>query len=159
MSIGSNLSPYVLDKVSERGLLQNANPSVCCFPLNFPVWIYTRLYLLQIFYAYGFGATLREQGSPISHCFPLNFDWADPGLCGVEEVIAAYQNVLTKVDLYGPTNFGEILDEVLKQAEAGINTTPLCYQVYTTVKFGSAQALKIYIVALDPGYSHGRRLM
>ena len=47
--------------------------------------------------------------SRATHCFALNGDIFNPDCNGIYGVEQAYQNCLTKVKLYGPTHFSEII--------------------------------------------------
>jgi len=57
---------------------------------------------------YGFGARLPPDWET-SHCFPLTGDPASPHVEGIDGIMAAYKSALKNVQLYGPTNFSEIL--------------------------------------------------
>eukprot|EP01135_Chromosphaera_perkinsii_P010266 Nk52_evm8s2085 gene=Nk52_evmTU8s2085 len=61
--------------------------------------------------AYGFGANMPQHflGGGVSHCFPLTGDPNNHDVVGVQGLIEAYHRVLNTVQLYGPTNFAEIL--------------------------------------------------
>lgn len=50
--------------------------------------------------AFGFGAQLPD--GTVSQCFALNFNEAAPEVSGVSGLLAAYQNALSTVRLYGP---------------------------------------------------------
>ena len=49
-----------------------------------------------------------------SHCFALNGNILSPECNQLKGVLSAYYNSLQKVELYGPTNFSEILGLVNK---------------------------------------------
>ncbi|XP_053355284.1 copine-9-like [Clarias gariepinus] len=70
----------------------------------------------KLFPAYGFGAKLPPDGK-ISHAFPLNGNSEDPNCVGIEEVLEAYFQSLRKVQLYGPTNFAPVINQVARVAE------------------------------------------
>ncbi|XP_041824477.1 copine-3-like isoform X3 [Melanotaenia boesemani] len=81
----------------------------------------------KMFPAFGFGAQLPPTWQ-VSHEFPINFKPSDPFCAGVEGVVAAYQQCLSQVKLYGPTNFAPIINHVahfgrqaLQQQSASIN--------------------------------------
>lgn len=64
----------------------------------------------QMFPVYGFGGQVPyNPDGKASHCFALNGDIYKPEVAGVEGVLQAYYNSLTKVQLYGPTNFSPVL--------------------------------------------------
>lgn len=62
-----------------------------------------------MFSAFGFGARLPngniQAQDSASHIFALNGDIFKPACHGVEGVLRAYYNAVSKVQLYGPTNF------------------------------------------------------
>lgn len=67
--------------------------------------------------AYGFGAQVPPAKGRASHCFALNGDIFAPECNALEGVVQAYQNALSKVALYGPTHFSEILAEINGRCE------------------------------------------
>ncbi|KAF7711588.1 copine-9-like isoform X1 [Silurus meridionalis] len=70
----------------------------------------------KLFPAYGFGAKLPPDGK-ISHAFPLNGNSENPNCVGIEEVLEAYFQSLRKVQLYGPTNFAPVINQVARAAQ------------------------------------------
>lgn len=58
----------------------------------------------------GFGAAIPPISNRADHCFALNGDIFNPECDGMEGVIDAYKNAIKKVELYGPTHFGSILE-------------------------------------------------
>ncbi|KAK3574867.1 hypothetical protein QTP86_018328 [Hemibagrus guttatus] len=70
----------------------------------------------KLFPAYGFGAKLPPDGK-ISHAFPLNGNNESPNCVGIEEVLEAYFQSLRKVQLYGPTNFAPVINQVARAAQ------------------------------------------
>ena len=44
-----------------------------------------------------------------SHLFALNGDIFNPEVVGIQGVINAYQNAIQRAELYGPTNFAEVI--------------------------------------------------
>ncbi|KAJ3037771.1 Copine-8, partial [Rhizophlyctis rosea] len=58
---------------------------------------------------YGFGAH-PVRGKAVSHDFPLTYDAAHPEVSGIQGVLSAYSNALSKVVLNGPTNFAPIIE-------------------------------------------------
>lgn len=60
----------------------------------------------------GFGAAIPPYNQNANHCFALNGNIFDPEVDGIENVIEVYKNAITKVELYGPTNFSPILNLV-----------------------------------------------
>ncbi|XP_066554476.1 copine-9 [Amia ocellicauda] len=69
----------------------------------------------KLFPAYGFGAKLPPDGK-ISHAFPLNGDNENPNCIGIEGVLEAYFQSLRTVQLYGPTNFAPVINQVARSA-------------------------------------------
>ncbi|NXG67527.1 CPNE9 protein, partial [Hemiprocne comata] len=65
----------------------------------------------KLFPAYGFGAKLPPDGK-ISHQFPLNNNVDNPSCAGIEGVLECYLQSLRTVQLYGPTNFAPVINQV-----------------------------------------------
>ncbi|CAG8512474.1 11886_t:CDS:10 [Ambispora gerdemannii] len=57
---------------------------------------------------YGFGGKF---GGVLSHAYPLNGDFKNPEVKGVEGILAAYLQTINNVELYGPTNFSPIIKQ------------------------------------------------
>ena len=64
----------------------------------------------------GFGAKIPPTTHRASHCFAVNGDIFDPECDGIEGVIDSYKNALSKVSLYGPTHFSEVLKLIVDMA-------------------------------------------
>uniref|UniRef100_A0A8I3WPG4 C2 domain-containing protein n=1 Tax=Callithrix jacchus TaxID=9483 RepID=A0A8I3WPG4_CALJA len=69
----------------------------------------------KLFPAYGFGAKLPPEGR-ISHQFPLNNNDEDPNCAGIEGVLESYFQSLHTVQLYGPTYFAPVINQVARAA-------------------------------------------
>uniref|UniRef100_A0A3Q3T2V0 Copine family member 9 n=1 Tax=Mastacembelus armatus TaxID=205130 RepID=A0A3Q3T2V0_9TELE len=69
----------------------------------------------KLFPAYGFGAKLPPDGK-ISHAFPLNSNPENPNCVGIDGVLEAYFQSLRTVQLYGPTNFAPVINQVARCA-------------------------------------------
>ncbi|XP_073448095.1 copine-9 [Aquarana catesbeiana] len=69
----------------------------------------------KLFPAYGFGAKIPPDGK-ISHEFPLNGDMDNPNCVGIQGVLEAYFKSLRTVQLYGPTNFAPVINQVASAA-------------------------------------------
>nr|XP_006001272.1 PREDICTED: copine-9 [Latimeria chalumnae] len=69
----------------------------------------------KLFPAYGFGAKIPPDGR-ISHEFPLNGDHKNTNCNGIEGVLEAYYQSLRTVQLYGPTNFAPVINQVARSA-------------------------------------------
>uniref|UniRef100_A0A673ZV76 Copine-9-like n=1 Tax=Salmo trutta TaxID=8032 RepID=A0A673ZV76_SALTR len=70
----------------------------------------------KLFPAYGFGAKLPPDGK-ISHAFPLSGDNENPNCVGIEGVLEAYFQSIRTVQLYGPTNFSPVINQVARSAQ------------------------------------------
>ncbi|XP_072316879.1 copine-4-like isoform X1 [Eucyclogobius newberryi] len=65
----------------------------------------------KMFPAFGFGAKIPPNYK-VSHDFPLNFNEEYPECAGIQGVVQAYQSILPKLQLYGPTNISPIIQKV-----------------------------------------------
>ena len=65
---------------------------------------------------YGFGAKVPPCAAA-SHCLALNGDIFAPECNGIDGVIGAYKHALNNVNLYGPTNFSEIISKINDRCE------------------------------------------
>ncbi|KAM9839662.1 copine-3-like [Aulostomus maculatus] len=63
------------------------------------------------FPVFGFGAQIPPSWQ-VSHEFPINFNPSNPFCDGIEGVVAAYQQCLPQLKLWGPTNFSPIINHV-----------------------------------------------
>lgn len=71
---------------------------------------------------YGFGAAIPPYTNRASHCFALNGNIFNPRVNGIPEVIEHYKKAIQNVNLYGPTNFADILHEFNSMTEqANVN--------------------------------------
>ena len=68
----------------------------------------------KMFPALGFGAKI---GGRVSHEFALNGNPANPYCAGIQGVVAAYQQAIAAVELYGPTNVAPVINHVANFAE------------------------------------------
>ncbi|XP_057305246.1 copine-3-like [Hydractinia symbiolongicarpus] len=69
----------------------------------------------KMFPALGFGCKIPPHGQ-VSFEFPLNFNPTNPYCQGIPGIVAAYQNCIRQVQLYGPTNVAPIINHVAKFA-------------------------------------------
>lgn len=76
--------------------------------------------------AYGFGANLDPRGKKVSHCFNLTLRDGVEEVAGIDGLCEAYKNCLNKVQLYGPTYFSEILNNIAAKS------TNICSQASQT---------------------------
>ncbi|EDV27323.1 uncharacterized protein TRIADDRAFT_20570 [Trichoplax adhaerens] len=60
---------------------------------------------------FGFGAEIPPKNK-VSHAFPINFNATNPNVEGIEGVIAAYKNCISKIQFYFPTNFAPIINHI-----------------------------------------------
>ncbi|XP_038077700.1 copine-3-like isoform X2 [Patiria miniata] len=70
----------------------------------------------KMFPALGFGAKIPPN-QQVSHEFAINFDLSNPYCAGVGGIVAAYQNCLRQITLWGPTNVAPIITHVAKFAK------------------------------------------
>lgn len=68
----------------------------------------------QLFPAFGFGAQLPT--GQVSHCFPLNFNPAQPECVGIAGILDAYVRSLQSVALSGPTCFAPVIRAAAQHA-------------------------------------------
>lgn len=66
----------------------------------------------------GFGAAIPPYINRADHCFALNGDIFHPECDGMDGVITAYKNAIKKVELYGPTHFGGVLEMITDMTES-----------------------------------------
>ncbi|CAL2040453.1 unnamed protein product [Caenorhabditis brenneri] len=88
----------------------------------------------KTFEAYGFGAKLPGQHS-VSAVFPLDLIRNSSSVVGINGVMHAYRHALQNVNLYGPTNFSPIIEQVAKKAQRMINSTAR-YQILLIITDG-----------------------
>ena len=71
----------------------------------------------QLFPVYGFGGIPHSPDNPndmIKHCFPVNFQ-ENPEIKGIENIIKAYRESLSKVTLASPTCFSPVIEKVIQE--------------------------------------------
>ena len=86
----------------------------------------------QLIPAFGFGARLPPEGR-VSHCFPLTFNEARPEVGGVQGLLDAYRFALSRIDLYGPTNFSSFLDTAIQCATGGVTQDQQTYSILLVI--------------------------
>lgn len=69
----------------------------------------------KVFPTFGFGAKIPPN-MDVSHSFPINFKTNNPNCNGVRGVIDAYKTSLTQLELFGPTNFAPMINQVARFA-------------------------------------------
>ena len=73
----------------------------------------------KLFPVYGFGGIPRFQngfGNSVSHCFNINFK-EDPNIEGINNIILAYRESLSKIELASPTYFSFVIDKVIQEVK------------------------------------------
>ncbi|KAF7636949.1 C2 domain-containing protein [Meloidogyne graminicola] len=71
----------------------------------------------KYFEAFGFGAKIIPSQN-VSHLFNLNIDSKQSGVYGVKGVMDAYRSALSRVELYGPTNFEPTIRTMLEKCKS-----------------------------------------
>ncbi|KAL5473572.1 hypothetical protein EMCRGX_G028068 [Ephydatia muelleri] len=89
----------------------------------------------QMIPAFGFGAQLPPEWE-VSHCFPLNFNYQNPEVYGVQGILDAYQYTLHNVKLHGPTNFSSFLDRAMQYASVQENQQSQNYFILLVITDG-----------------------
>ncbi|KAK2496935.1 hypothetical protein MC885_019119 [Smutsia gigantea] len=102
----------------------------------------------KLFPAYGFGAKLPPEGR-ISHQFPLNNNDEDPSCVGIEGVLESYFQSLRTVQLYGPTYFAPVINQVARVA-AKISDGSQYYVLLIITDGASSLPMSIIIVGVGP---------
>ncbi|KAF3828940.1 hypothetical protein GH733_003204 [Mirounga leonina] len=102
----------------------------------------------KLFPAYGFGAKLPPEGR-ISHQFPLNNNDEDPNCAGIEGVLESYFQSLRTVQLYGPTYFAPVINQVARAA-AKISDGSQYYVLLIITDGASSLPMSIIIVGVGP---------
>jgi len=68
----------------------------------------------KMFETYGFGG--KFYGNPnVDHCFPLNCDFNNPEIFGLEEVLRKYREALNNCQLFGPTYFHYFIEKMVQK--------------------------------------------
>ena len=73
----------------------------------------------QLFPVYGFGGVPKTPDNPngmVSHCFNINFK-GDPNIHGINNIILAYRESLSKVTLATPTSFSPVIEKVIQEVK------------------------------------------
>lgn len=72
------------------------------------------------FPAFGFGGIPKYLGeTEVNHCFPLNGQFEQPEVNGVDGIVEAYRKHLRDIQFAGPTFFSSILDIFMDFANEG----------------------------------------
>ena len=75
----------------------------------------------QLFPVYGYGAKLNNS-TIVNHCFAINMDNNNPEINSIDNVLYYYRQSLSQVDLYGPTYFSPIMNEMNRKAREYIES-------------------------------------
>jgi len=86
--------------------------------------------------AYGFGANLNPHGKQVSHCFNLTLSPDQEEVDGIEGLCEAYKQCLNRVQLYGPTYFGEILQNVAAKSIGICSQEAQTYNIFLIITDG-----------------------
>ena len=91
----------------------------------------------SMFPVYGFGAKLDNGKGKVSHCFPLTGDEENPEVVGVEGIKAVYRKALSEVELFGPTNFAEVIRTAGRYASIKVDQARQKYYVLLIITDGA----------------------
>jgi Copine/C2 domain len=83
--------------------------------------------------AYGFGAVYKGQ---FQNKFAINGNEEKPHNKSWEGVLDAYSNIIKSVELYGPTNFSPVINQVIQHARDSSETHPMVYHVLLIITDG-----------------------
>lgn len=82
----------------------------------------------KIYPVYGFGGQLHTE-KDVNHCFPINFNDADPNIKGIDNITPMYRKSFNKVTLSGPTFFAPLIERVHQQIEKEKNSRVSKYYI------------------------------
>lgn len=88
----------------------------------------------QLYPAFGFGGKLPS--GVVSHCFSLTGDERNPYCQGIAGIEAAYRNSIGVVQLYGPTNFANIIASTISFANSQQKVGGVSYFVLMIITDG-----------------------
>eukprot|EP00761_Pharyngomonas_kirbyi_P013694 gb/GECH01013723.1/.p1 GENE.gb/GECH01013723.1/~~gb/GECH01013723.1/.p1 ORF type:complete len:527 (+),score=120.13 gb/GECH01013723.1/:1-1581(+) len=88
----------------------------------------------QLFPVFGFGAKMPN--GQVSHCFALNGSDANPDCERVDGMLAAYQQALGAVTLWGPTLFAPIIRTAAQYASAQLHQQNQAYTILLMITDG-----------------------
>jgi hypothetical protein len=66
----------------------------------------------QLFPAFGFGGRFCGD-QKAHHCYPLNMNFDNPEIAGVDGILQCYRTILNQTQLFGPTLFHEVINKVI----------------------------------------------
>uniref|UniRef100_A0A8R1I0M1 Nicotinic receptor-associated protein 1 n=1 Tax=Caenorhabditis japonica TaxID=281687 RepID=A0A8R1I0M1_CAEJA len=88
----------------------------------------------KTFEAYGFGAKMPSE-SKVSAIFPLDLVRQTAQVTGIQGVMNAYRYALSNVQLYGPTNFAPIIEQIALKTQNFVRDTAR-YQILLIITDG-----------------------
>jgi len=92
---------------------------------------------------YGFGGAIPPYNKKPSHCFAMNGNILNPRVNGIEQTIAHYRHSLNNINLYGPTKFSEIINQVNDHVEASpVNYNNQSYHILLIITDGIINDMK-----------------
>ena len=73
----------------------------------------------QLFPVYGFGAIINGSNNKDANmCFPINFNYENPYIYMISNIINVYHECLNQITFSGPTYFSPIINEVIKNIKS-----------------------------------------
>ena len=73
----------------------------------------------QLFPAFGFGGRFCG-AQQVSHCYPLNMNFNNPEIAGIQGILQCYRNILSQTRLFGPTLFHEVINKVISAVKEDV---------------------------------------
>ena len=101
----------------------------------------------QLFPVFGFGAKVPPNNR-VSHCFPLNGNEDDPEVHGLNGILDVYRQSLSRVTLYGPTIFAQVLRKAFQMAGPHCTQDNQVYQIFLLLTDGVLDDLEASIDAI-----------
>ncbi len=98
----------------------------------------------QNFPCFGFGAKLPPSGR-VSHCFALNGNEENPEVKGLDGILQAYNQTLSRATLYGPTIFSQVLCKAFEMAGPHCTQDVQRYQILMLLTDGVLDDLEASI--------------
>ena len=92
------------------------------------------------FPVYGFGARLPT--GETSHCWPLNGNYQQPEVSGVDGILAAYSMAMSNIILHGPTNFSPLIKRSAQDARKSMEAD-------TRARLGVCSKYHILLIITD----------
>ena len=90
---------------------------------------------------YGFGGVPEFMNeTEVSHCFPLNGNWSNPEIVGVDSVLDTYRENVSKIKFLGPTHFAPVIEKAKQQVMA--STDDKMYYILLILTDGEIHDMK-----------------